>query len=46
MLALAQDNSAETYRAWWWVAVPGISITALGTGFAFLAYGLEDYYKR
>ena len=46
MLALAQDNSAELYKAWWWVAVPGISIAALGTGFAFLAYGLEDYYKR
>jgi peptide/nickel transport system permease protein len=46
MLALAQDNSAEIYRAWWWVAVPGVSIAALGTGFAFLAYGLEDFYKR
>ena len=46
MLALAQSNSAELYRAWWWVAVPGLSIAALGTGFAFLAYGLEDYYKR
>ncbi len=46
MLALAQSNSAELYRAWWWIAVPGISIATLGTGFAFLAYGLEDYYKR
>jgi len=46
MLAFAQDASAELYKAWWWVAVPGVSIAILGTGFAFIAYGLEDYYKR
>ncbi len=46
MLALAQDSSAELYNAWWWVVVPGLSIAILGTGFAFIAYGLEDYYKR
>jgi ABC-type dipeptide/oligopeptide/nickel transport system permease subunit len=46
MLALAQSNSAELYGAWWWVVVPGVSIAALGTGFAFVAYGLEDTYKK
>jgi peptide/nickel transport system permease protein len=46
MLALAQNNSAELYGAWWWVVVPGVSIAVLGTGFAFIAYGLEDAYKK
>ena len=46
MLALAQDSSAALYGAWWWVVVPGLSIVLLGTGFAFIAYGLEDYYKK
>jgi peptide/nickel transport system permease protein len=46
MLALAQENNASLYGAWWWVVVPGLSIAVLGTGFAFIAYGLEDYYKK
>jgi peptide/nickel transport system permease protein len=46
MLAIAQANYAEFYGAWWWVIVPGLSIAILGTGFAFLAYGLEDFYKK
>jgi peptide/nickel transport system permease protein len=46
MLALAQDSSAGLFGAWWWVVMPGLSIAILGTGFAFIAYGLEDYYKR
>jgi peptide/nickel transport system permease protein len=46
MLSLAQDNQAQLYGAWWWIVVPGLSIAILGTGFAFVAYGLEDYYKR
>jgi peptide/nickel transport system permease protein len=46
MLALAQQNSASLFGAWWWVVVPGLSIAVLGAGFAFVAYGLEDYYKK
>jgi peptide/nickel transport system permease protein len=46
MLAIAQSNSAEFSGAWWWIIVPGLSITVLGTGFAFIAYGLEDFYKK
>jgi peptide/nickel transport system permease protein len=46
MLALAQNNSAGFFGAWWWVITPGLGIAVLGTGFAFMAYGLEDYYKR
>ena len=46
MLALAQENSAALFGAWWWVVAPGLSIFILGTGFAFMAYGLEDYYRK
>jgi peptide/nickel transport system permease protein len=46
MLAIAQSNYAEFYGAWWWIIVPGLSIAILGTGFALIAYGLEDFYKK
>jgi peptide/nickel transport system permease protein len=46
MLALAQQNQAILFGAWAWVVVPGLSIALLGTGFAFVGYGLEDYYKK
>ncbi len=46
MLAIAQSNYAQFYGAWWWIIVPGLSIGILGTGFAFMAYGLEDFYKK
>ena len=46
MLSLAESNQALLFGAWTWVVVPGLSIAILGTGFAFVAYGLEDYYKK
>ena len=46
MLAFAQQNQAYLYGAWWWIIIPGISITILGTAFALLAYALEDAYRK
>ena len=46
MLAFAEENTAYLYGAWWWIIIPGISITILGTAFALLAYALEDAYRK
>jgi len=46
MLAFAEENQAYLYGAWWWIIIPGISITILGTAFALLAYALEDAYRK
>ncbi len=46
MLALAEANQAYLYGAWWWIIIPGISITILGTAFALMAYALEDAYRK
>lgn len=46
MLAFAEENQAYLYGAWWWIIIPGISITMLGTSFALLAYALEDAYRK
>ena len=46
MLAFAEQNQAYLYGAWWWIIIPGISITILGTAFALLAYAFEDAYRK
>jgi peptide/nickel transport system permease protein len=46
MLAFAEQNQAYLYGAWWWIVIPGVSITILGTAFALLAYALEDAYRK
>jgi peptide/nickel transport system permease protein len=46
MISLSQSNNALLNGAWWWTAVPGLSIATLITGFALIAYGLEAMFKQ
>jgi peptide/nickel transport system permease protein len=45
MIALSQSNNALLNGAWWWTAVPGVSIALVITGFALISYGLETTFK-
>jgi oligopeptide/dipeptide ABC transporter ATP-binding protein len=42
MLYWAQVSGAELARAWWWFIPPGLAIAAVGTGLAFINFGLDD----
>ena len=46
MISLAFQNNAIYNGAWWWLVPPGLSIALLSTGFALVAYGLEDAFRR
>lgn len=41
MLYWAQANQALIRGAWWWVAVPGLCISLLGTAFALLNFAVD-----
>jgi ABC-type dipeptide/oligopeptide/nickel transport system permease subunit len=45
MIAISQNSNALLNGAWWWSAVPGLSIATVIFGFALVAYGLETMYK-
>jgi oligopeptide/dipeptide ABC transporter ATP-binding protein len=42
MLYWAQVSGAELSRAWWWFVPPGLCIALVGTGLAFINFGLDD----
>ena len=42
MLYWAQAKGALLQGAWWWVAMPGLGITLLGTSFALLNFGIDQ----
>jgi peptide/nickel transport system permease protein len=42
MLYWAQVSSAELAGAWWWFVPPGLCIALVGTGLAFINFGVDD----
>ncbi|OLV18244.1 dipeptide/oligopeptide/nickel ABC transporter permease/ATP-binding protein [Deinococcus marmoris] len=42
MLYWAQAKGALLQGAWWWVALPGLSIALLGTSFALLNFAVDE----
>ena len=42
ILYWAQVSGAELARAWWWFIPPGLCIALIGTGLAFINFGLDD----
>ncbi|HEY1701289.1 MAG TPA: dipeptide/oligopeptide/nickel ABC transporter permease/ATP-binding protein [Trebonia sp.] len=42
MLYWAQASGAELARAWWWFVPPGLCIALVGTGLAFINFGIDD----
>jgi oligopeptide/dipeptide ABC transporter ATP-binding protein len=42
ILYWAQVSGAELARAWWWFIPPGLCIALVGTGLAFVNFGLDD----
>jgi peptide/nickel transport system permease protein len=42
MLYWAQVSGAELSGAWWWFVPPGLCIALVGTGLAFINFGLDD----
>ena len=42
MLYWARVRGAELARAWWWFIPPGLAIALVGTGLAFINFGLDD----
>jgi oligopeptide/dipeptide ABC transporter ATP-binding protein len=42
MLYWAQVSGAELSRAWWWFVPPGLAIALVGTGLAFINFGIDD----
>ena len=46
MLAIAFDNSAIIYKAWWWMIPPGLCISTLGYSFILIGNSFLDIYAR
>ncbi|MDR1636877.1 MAG: ABC transporter permease [Treponema sp.] len=46
MLAIAFDNSAIIYKAWWWMIPPGLCIATLGYSFILIGNSFLDIYAR
>jgi peptide/nickel transport system permease protein len=46
MLAIAFDNSAIIYNAWWWMIPPGLCIATLGYSFILIGNSFLDIYAR
>jgi peptide/nickel transport system permease protein len=42
MLYWAQVSGAELSQAWWWFVPPGLCIALVGTGLAFVNFGIDD----
>jgi peptide/nickel transport system permease protein len=42
MLYWAQVSGAELSAAWWWFVPPGLCIALVGTGLAFINFGVDD----
>ena len=42
ILYWAQVSGAELARAWWWFVPPGLCIALVGTGLAFVNFGIDD----
>ena len=42
MLYWAQVSGAELSEAWWWFVPPGLCIALVGTGLAFINFGVDD----
>jgi peptide/nickel transport system ATP-binding protein/peptide/nickel transport system permease protein len=42
MLYWAQVSGAELAQAWWWFVPPGLCIALVGTGLAFINFGIDD----
>jgi oligopeptide/dipeptide ABC transporter ATP-binding protein len=42
ILYWAQVSGAELSRAWWWFVPPGLCIALVGTGLAFINFGIDD----
>ena len=42
ILYWAQVSGAELSRAWWWFIPPGLCIALVGTGLAFINFGIDD----
>ena len=42
MLYWAQNSEAALSGAWWWFVPPGLAIALVGTGLAFINFGLDD----
>jgi peptide/nickel transport system permease protein len=42
MLYWAQVSGAELAKAWWWFVPPGLCIALVGTGLAFINFGVDD----
>jgi oligopeptide/dipeptide ABC transporter ATP-binding protein len=42
MLYWAQASGAELSEAWWWFVPPGLCIALVGTGLAFINFGVDD----
>jgi peptide/nickel transport system permease protein len=46
ILAIANDNAAIIYRAWWWIIPPGLSISTLGYSFILIGNSFLDIYAQ
>jgi peptide/nickel transport system permease protein len=46
MLAIAFDNGAIMYNAWWWMLPPGFCIATLGYSFILIGNSFLDIYAR
>jgi peptide/nickel transport system permease protein len=46
MLAIAFDNSAIIYHAWWWMIPPGLCIATLGYSFILIGNSFLGIYAR
>jgi len=46
MLAIAFDNSAMIYNAWWWMIPPGLCIATLGYSFILIGNSFLDIYAQ
>jgi len=44
ILAIAFDNGAIIFRAWWWVLPPGLAIATLGYSFMLIGNSFLDIY--
>ena len=45
MLYWAQVSGAELAQAWWWFVPPGLCIALVGTGLAFINFGIDDVHQ-
>ena len=46
VLAIAYDNAAIIYKAWWWMIPPGLCISTLGYSFILIGNSFLDIYAQ